>query len=236
MIKRIIVFLCVLFPFYAWANTSDNYEIMVSTSSYNRLVFPVPFSQIVLPPDAQFAEDPIPLNNNLGLLVKPAQGARPITAFVQLIDGTAFNVTLLPSSKPEGAVFRYSGATDKNSAPSIEQRADDSWLTDLFVEVFQNKTPSGFEKRSKLTKPIKLVFSTKEKTKQAKVNQLDLIPVSYFHNSNYVVKVYLLKAKQATQIEPRDFYNEKVVAISLEKDFVSLSDNPKLIVLEYANE
>lgn len=221
----------------AFAKT-DNYELMVSTVSYNRLMFPVPYSQIVLPPDAQLSEDPVSLQGNYGLLIKPAQGARPITVFVQLIDGRAFNVNLIPSSKPEGAVFRFAQADDTQVKPFSVNRPDDGWIVDVFVQAFQNKTPTGFEKRSDKLLPIKAVLVPKTGGKKPadQLNQLDLMPVALFDGSGYRVRVYRLKSINEINIEPRDLYHDRVVAVAIDGDLVSQQYNPTMVVLEAKDE
>lgn len=217
---------------------TDNYELMVSTVSYNRLMFPVPYSKIVLPPDARLSEDPVSLQGNYGLLIKPAQMAKPITVFVQLIDGRAFNVTLIPSSKPEGAVFRYAQADDTQVKPVSVNRPDDGWIADVFVQAFQNKTPTGFEKRSDKLMPIKAILEPKAGSKipADQVNQLDLIPIALFDGSGYRVRVYRLMSFNKINIEPRDFYNDGLVAIAIDGDLVSQQHNPTMIVLEAKDE
>lgn len=238
--RKIMHFLIVLLAFNASLAVAktDNYELMVSTVSYNRLMFPVPYSQIVLPPDAQLSEDPVSLQGNYGLLIKPAQGARPITVFVQLIDGRAFNVNLIPSSKPEGAVFRFAQADDTQVKPVSVNRPDDGWIADVFVQAFQDKTPTGFEKRSDKLLPIKAILAPKTggKNPADQLNQLDLMPVAMFDGSGYRVRVYRLASTNEINIEPRDLYNEDVVAIAIDGDIVSQKHNPIMVMLEAKDE
>ncbi|GLR65094.1 hypothetical protein [Marinospirillum insulare] len=238
--RKVVHLLILLLAFNASLAVAktDNYEMMVSTVGYNRLMFPVPYSQIVLPPDAQLSEDPVSLQGNYGLLIKPAQGARPITVFVQLIDGRAFNVNLIPSSKPEGAVFRFAQADDTQVKPASVNRPDDGWIADVFVQAFQNKTPTGFEIRSDNLLPIKAILAPKtgDKKPADQLNQLDLMPVAMFDGSGYRVRVYRLASNNVINIEPRDLYNESVVALAIDGDVVSQQHNPTLVVLEAKDE
>ena len=214
------------------------FEVMSSTSSYNRLVFPIPFEKIVIPNDAQLHEKPITLKDNLGVLIRPLEGARPIDVFIQLVDGKSFNLRLIPSADPEGAVFRYEGATDAFVKPESADRAGDGWIADAFVLTLQGKEPLGFSNSTKELMPIKAVIrkdNTGEKHAVKELNQIDLKPLKKLVGSGHVITVYRLYAKQMVNIEPRDFYRDGVVAISIDGDVVGREHNPVMVVLEKSN-
>src|SRR5690554_7800631 len=46
-----------------------------STQDYNRLVLPEPYSQIVIPPEAQLRDNPVPTDGRRGILFRPAVDA-----------------------------------------------------------------------------------------------------------------------------------------------------------------
>lgn len=219
----------------AGAEQSKNFELMASTSSYNRLVFPVPYERIVIPQDAQLRENPISLKGNLGLLVRPSEGARPIDIFVQLVDGRAFNITLIPSADPNAAVFRYDNADDVQLKPEAIDRANDGWIADAFVLAAQGKKPLGFEISRDDLLPIKAVIKPNPiagKHNISTLNQLDMQPIKKYSGSGHTISIYRLHAKGMINIEPRDFYRQGIVAVSVDGDVVGPDHTPLVIILE----
>lgn len=222
----------------AEAQKDDNYNVMASTEAYNRLVFPVPFQKVVIPPDAEVREVPVALKDNLGILIRPAPGAQPVNVFVQLVNGESFTVRLTPSSNPEASVFRYRNATDVQAKPNKVDRPEDGWLTDVIVNAIEGKTPEGFEKGVELP-PIRAIVAPKGVNGEVsinKANRIELTPSAHFVGSGYSLKVYRLFAKEAINVEPRDFYREGVIAVSVDGDIVSQKHNPLLVMLEAVNE
>ncbi len=61
---------------------------------------------------------------------------------------------------------------------------------------------------------------------------LRLTAETQYRGSGHVVNVYRLSSDVAVEVEPRDFYRQGVVAISLEGDTVSEGDRPRMIVVE----
>lgn len=222
------------------AFADGSFEVMASSEGYNRLMFPVPFQKIVIPPDAQLQEKPISLKDNLGLLLRPSENARPINVFVQLVDGQAFTVRLLPSSSPIGAVFRYGDADDASAKPEKEGRPNDGWIADVFVKAAQGEKPSGFERKEGLM-PVKVFVrpqietASKEHNEKA-LNQIDMTPVAHYVGSGYSLKLYRLHAKKMINVEPRDFFRSGIIASAIDGDVISPIHNPLIIVLEAKND
>lgn len=217
--------------------SKDNFELMASTTSYNRLVFPIPYQKIVVPNDAQLRETPISLKDNLGILIRPQAGARPIDLFVQLVDGQAFNIRLTPSASPDGAVFRYDNADDAQVKPYAVSRANDGWIADAFVLVSQDKKPIGFERSENKANmlPIKAMVRPGNAGgvyDEKSLNQIDLVPMRRYSGSGHTINVYRLHAKNMVNVEPRDFYRDGIVAVSIDGDVVGPKHNPLMIVLE----
>lgn len=237
IVTSAVLALTVLLALPVIAESPDsNFEVMSSTSSYNRLVFPIPFEKIVIPNDAQLHEEPITLKDNLGVLIRPLEGARPIDVFIQLVDGKSFNVRLIPSADSEGAVFRYEGASDAFVKPESVDRAGDSWIADAFVLTLQGKEPLGFATSSENLLPIKAVIRADgDKSDIKTLNQIDLKPLKRLVGSGHVITVYRLYAKQMVNVEPRDFYRDGIVAVSIDGDVVGQDHNPVMVVLEKKN-
>src|SRR5690554_1637871 len=119
-------FVAALACLFAGIAQAEPLSVTASTREYNRLVFPEPYDRIVIPPTAQLADEPIPLQGHRGLLIRPSVGAAPIPVFVQLRSGESFTVRLEIDDDAPGAVFRYREATDMSKAPANESRPADS--------------------------------------------------------------------------------------------------------------
>lgn len=219
------------------AAKDDTYTIMASTDAYNRLVFPVPYQKIVIPPDAEVQEAPVSLKDNMGILIRPSRGAQPISIFVQLVTGEAFTVRMTPSSNPEGTVFRYKGAADIQIKPAKAERPEDGWIADAMVNAAQGKTPLGFETGAALV-PIKAIIAPRDpdgRYNADKLNRIDLTPVNNWVGSGYRLKVFRLSAKSPINIEPRDFYRDGVIAVAIDGDIASRNNTPLMVLLEVDN-
>lgn len=207
----------------------DHYEIRASTTEFNRLVFPEPYSQIVIPPDAALQEAPVPLADYRGLLIRPLPGAKDIPVFVQLISGSSFTVRLVPATSSEGAVFRYKQAEDLSKKPNIEERPEDSWIARTILAVYEGKTPQGFEA---IVQPehVELRYQGNG------AFNLVFTPVAQYQGGRHRLKVYRLSSKKLINVEPRDFYKEGLIAAAVESDVVSPGHSPLLVVLEALDE
>ncbi len=97
--------------------SDDVQKVVVSTDAYNRLVFPEPYSTIVIPPEAELRDNPVPTDGKRGLLIRPADEADPFSIFIQLRSGEAFTVKLAPESGIDAQVFRYRNAPDLSADP-----------------------------------------------------------------------------------------------------------------------
>lgn len=204
---------------------AQTFEVRASTKDYNRLVFPSPYDSVVIPPSANLAEEPIPLAGHRSVLLRPSKGAKTIPVFVQLKTGDSFTVKLIPGTSSDGAVFRYKDAQDMSRGPSEVSRPNDKWISRAILAAYEGKAPGGFS-NTDLPPAARLVYdSEKEK-------ELKLAPLAKYRGSQHKISVYQLQSDHLTNIEPRDFYRDGVVAVSLEGDVVSSQHHPRLIVLE----
>ncbi|BBI65738.1 hypothetical protein HSBAA_PA_3410 (plasmid) [Vreelandella sulfidaeris] len=96
--------------------SDDVQKVVVSTDAYNRLVFPEPYSTIVIP-EAELRDNPVPTDGKRGLLIRPADEADPFSIFIQLRSGEAFTVKLAPESGIDAQVFRYRNALTYPQSP-----------------------------------------------------------------------------------------------------------------------
>jgi len=221
MLQLVAVAALAVAPF---ASASDEVQtVEMSTDAYNRLVFPEPYSQIVIPPEAELRDNPVPTDGKRGLLMRPADEADPFSVFVQLRSGEAFTVRVQPKSGIDAQVFRYRNATDLSREPEQERRPQDRWIADTILSAFQGQRPNGFEPAgappsARLTMP--------------NGGTMRLTAEAQYRGSGHVVNVYRLSSDVAVEVEPRDFYRQGVVAISLEGDTVSEGERPRMIVVE----
>lgn len=198
--------------------------VQAATDAYNRIVLPEAYEQIVIPPDAPLADEPIPLDQHRGLLLRPREGAeKAIPVFVQLKSGESFTVRLKPDDEADPAVYRYRDAPDVSEQPS-KARPDDQWISETMIAAFEGERPDGFE----ATDPPaggRLVLGNGE-------GALELAPVEAWRGSQHRLSVYRLSSDRLVNVEPRDFYREGVVAVSVEGDVASTRHHPRLFVLE----
>lgn len=198
--------------------------VEAATDTYNRIVLPEAYEQIVIPPDAPLADEPIPLDGHRGLLLRPREGAeKAIPVFVQLKSGESFTVRLEPDDEADPAVYRYRDAPDISEQPD-QARPDDQWIADTIVAVLDGERPNGFEE----TDPPsggRLVLGDGS-------GAVELDPVEGWRGSQHKLSVYRLTADRIVNVEPRDFYRDGVVAASVEGDVASPRHHPRLIVLE----
>lgn len=207
-----------------FASASDEVEtVAMSTDAYNRLVFPEPYSQIVIPPEAELRDNPVPTDGKRGILIRPADEAEPFSVFVQLKSGDAFTVKLAPEADIDAQVFRYQNAPDLSEEPDLESRPKDSWIADTILSAFQGERPAGFEHAGS---------PTSARMEMPNGGTLKLEAQDKYRGSGHVVNVYALSADTSLEVEPRDFYREGVVAISLDGDVVSERAHPRMIVVE----
>jgi|GEM_PF-2049029 len=197
-----------------------------ATDAYNRLVFPEPYAQVVIPPDAPLADDPIPLSGHRGLLLRPREGASgAIPVFVQLRSGASFTVRLKPEDGAEPAVFRYRDAPDMAAKPQQERRPADRWIAETVLAALDGERPEGFE-ASEPPRPARLVLD------EADGESVRLTPETAWRGSRHRLRVYRLQADRMVNVEPRDFYRQGVVAVTVEGDVVGPHHRPRLIILE----
>jgi len=197
-----------------------------STQDYNRLVLPEPYSQIVIPPEAQLRDNPVPTDGRRGILFRPAVDAEPFSIFVQLRSGEGFTLRIEPKDDLLAQVFRFRNAPDLSEAPTIESRPNDRWITDTMLSVIQGERPSGFEAA---TAPASAEMP------MADGATLRFTGESRYRGSRHVVNVYRVSADTHLEVEPRDFYRSGVVAVLIENDVVSPDASSRLVVLEVDN-
>lgn len=208
---------------------AESLNVTASTREYNRLVFPEPYDRIVIPPTAALADKPMPLQGHRGVLIRPAPGAGPIPVFVQLRSGESFTVRLIPDDKAPGAVFRYRDATDYSVPPPKVGRPADTWIAEVMLQALEGERPDGFESAD-LPPAARLYLDPKAD------DRLELQPVARYRGSLHELSVYRLRSTKLVNVEPRDFYREGVVAVLVESDVTSQTDNPLLLVLEVSHE
>lgn len=203
--------------------SDDVQKVAVSTDAYNRLVFPEPYSTVVIPPEAELRDNPVPTDGKRGLLIRPADEAEPFSIFVQLRSGEAFSVKLEPETGIDAQVFRYKNAPDISEQPETESRPKDRWIADTILSAFQEARPSGFEQAG---------APPSARLEMPNGGTLKLTADTQYRGSGHVVNIYRLSSDTAIEVEPRDFYRDGVVAVSLEGDTVSEHHQPRMIVVE----
>lgn len=213
----------------AFSAQAHSQTITASTKEYNRLVFPEPYTRIVIPPTAQLADDPIPLQGHRSLLLRPAPGAEPMSIFVQLRSGESFTVRLEPDDDAVGAVYRYREAPDMSEPPAEVNRPEDGWIARVMLSALEGERPTGFEAGS-LPPSARLFLDEDEK------EHVSLKPLARYRGSQHDLSVYRLHATQLVNVEPRDFYRSGTVAIVVEGDVTGPSHTPLLLVLEASSE
>lgn len=215
--------------FVALSAQAQDKTITASTKEYNRLVFPEPYTRIVIPPTAQLADDPIPLQGHRSLLLRPAPGAEPMSLFVQLRSGESFTVRLVPDDDAEGAVFRYRDAPDMSEPPADENRPEDRWIAQVMLAALDGERPAGFEEGPP-PPAARLFLDGDEK------EHVSLEPLARYRGSQHDLSIYRLQATRLVNVEPRDFYRSGTVAVVVEGDVTGPSHSPLLLVLEAASE
>lgn len=218
------VLCCLAFSVQAQSQT-----ITASTKEYNRLVFPEPYIRVVIPPTAQLADDPIPLQGHRSLLLRPAPGAEPMSIFVQLRSGESFTVRLEPDDEAQGAVYRYRDAPDMSEPPGEVSRPEDTWIARVMLSALEGERPAGFEVGP--PPPAARLFLDDSQTEH-----VSLKPQARYRGSQHDLYIYRLHATQLVNVEPRDFYRTGTVAVMVEGDVASPLHTPLLLVLEAASE
>lgn len=217
--KLAIAVASVLFAGNALADTVE-----LATDGYNRLVFPEPYSKIVFTPESPLHGAPLPLAEKRSVLVRLKPDAKNNAyAFVQLVSGETFPLTLVPKGDLEPVTWRYKQAAD--SLPQDKKlmgRPEDKWLVETMFAPLDNKIPEGFDQipaqgASQLGPIIASV-------------------VARFRAPGYLLTEFRLTSDILTPIKERDFYRKGVAAVMLETDVVSPEHQPHLLVLEHTDD
>lgn len=221
--------------FLAGAATAENYTLEASPHAYNKLVFPRAYSKIVIPPYAELQEKPMPLGDSTGLLLRPKAGAEDIPVFIELDNDETLTVTIKTNnSKKEGGIFRYRNAPDQSRAPQKAERPNDSFIARVMGSVMMGKEPLDMPRA-----PVGYgVTFTLDKTETSCncMPRVLLEPVSSYKGSQHWVNVYRIHTNKLIEVDPRDFWREGVVAISVESDYASKESKPLVAILEVNNE
>nr|WP_243470424.1 type-F conjugative transfer system secretin TraK [Halomonas lionensis] len=91
------------------------------------------------------------------------------------------------------------------------------------MSAFQGARPSGFEPAG---------APPSARLEMPNGGTLKLTAETQYRGSGHVVNIYRLSSDTSLEVEPRDFYRDGVVAVSLEGDTVSERDQPRMIVVE----
>ncbi len=206
-----------------FAQAAQAETVEFSTEGYNRIVFPVPYAKIVFTPDSPVDGPIVPLAEKRSLLIRLEKSSRPAQAFVQLVTGEAFPLTLKAVAGLAPQTWRYKQAPDAIAHDRhVFGRPDDRWMVETLFAALGGSTPEGFD-------PANVGH-------MAVGGSLSARPTASYIAPGYRLNAYRLESQMLLPIRERDFYREGVVAIFLESDVVSPAHQPHLLVLERTDD
>ncbi|WP_018234309.1 TraK domain-containing protein [Thioalkalivibrio thiocyanodenitrificans] len=217
-----------LSPVYAegQAEALDEGVIDISDREYNRVVFPVPFTDIIFPANAPLKSDPVPLGGNRSILFEVHQGVRQtVQMVVQLEDGTVHTLRMRPAAIP-GVEHRVAGASDrpKTSAVDTSQSAMRSQSEEqrYLLETFKRFVRGNRDN-----------FTRVETLPTVEFDSFYAEPLEAWSNGTDRMLIYKLVSKgPRVVVASPQFYRSGVRAVQLEGgDVVSRRASPKLFIL-----
>lgn len=212
--KRLLATALILFTAIA---SAEHVEQKVTNEKYNTFVFDKPYKKLVFEPNSPVSE-PLPLDGNFGFLLHINKGAKlPFQLVVELINGETVEFQLIPHEMEVGHEYRRNGAGIYSEPEGQRARPSDKWVTDVLREAYQQKTPVGFMEEGQPA--------------YAELGDTYLLPIKRFNNNLYEILIYEVRSETPKNIQPRDFWHEKVEAVQLEGDIVSPNHRPILFIL-----
>jgi len=234
---RFFSILMVLLAGSASANNwgTGEHDMVASPAAYNRIVLPSPFHNVVIPPSAQLQERPLPLNNNRGLLIRPRAGADDIPVLIELSDGEVFTVNIkTDNSKKTGQVFRYRSAPDKSTPPANAYRAHDDFIARVMSNAIEGSEPRDMGSVA-LGRSMALTIDMSQTACQCYPELLLKSKASY-RGAGHYLNVYQLSSDRLIEVDPRDFWRDGVVAVTIQGDVAGPGSSPLMAILEVDSE
>lgn len=213
----------------------DEYEMLASPYAYNRIVLPTSYTSVVIPPSAELEERPMAMGDNKGLLIRPRVSASDIPVIVELDDGEVFTVVIKTDNGLEkGQVFRYRNAPDKSQVPSNEHRANDDFIARVMTNVFEGDSPMDM---GEVAKGPSMVFTLdKSGTACNCYPELTLTSIKSYRGAGHWLNVYRLSSDRLIEVDPRDFWRDGVVAVTIQGDVAGATTAPLMAILEVDGE
>lgn len=196
--------------------TQARTEVAVSTGSFNRFTFQMPFNEVVFPPNTQLAHKPVAMDGNKTLLISlEASVTEPVQMVVQLQGGNVIDFLLVPGANV-GAEWMQPSRIASHNAPHPQVDV----LVDLFSAVLANPNapPAGFHER-----PV---------PDATRIKGLVADFIGNYANRNYRILVMHLRAQRPNPIVPQDLYVKGVAAVYIDGDSVGPQVAPLAIVLK----
>lgn len=214
---------------------SNEHDMVASPFAYNRIVLPSAFHNVVIPPSAQLQERPMPLNDNRGLLIRPRAGAADIPLLVELDDGEVFTINIkTDNTKKSGQVFRYRNAPDKSTPPTNAYRAHDDFIARVMSNAIEGDEPRDMGSVA-LGRSMALTIDMSQTACRCYPELLLKSKASY-RGAGHYLNVYQLSSDKLIEIDPRDFWREGVVAVTIQGDVAGPGSSPLLAILEVDSE
>lgn len=224
-----------LIAFASSAHAIDVFEVKLVIDKPNRLVFPTPFTKVIIQDGGMNTIEAIKLGEGRSIMLRPKKGAKdeiPVT--FELLNGDVVTVLTTFVDKGPVTVWRYQGAPDSDNANSSalygELSDKHGWIKMAFTAAHLHYYNRPYKMPGMTPvleqNDIRLIIEGADKK-----SFITLKAAGEWTGMKRKLSIYQVISKDSYEIETYDFYRDGVVAVSLESDFVSPEHSPYVIIL-----
>lgn len=207
------------------------HKITGKSKSNNLMTFSSPVKNIYVPPGFDLPK-PSSVNDDRTLIFSPDKNMGDIPLTINLVSGENLSFVLSFSDDVAPFFFEQAKSSDvpKSKKPA-SKRTSEKYIANAFVDAFEGRIPAGFVVDNNLEH-----FEVDVTTKDGKDIRLAMHNNTAYKSDSHRIKKWTVSAETLVPVTNEDFFEERDIAIFIDKDYVSPEAPLTLIKLEAIND